>query len=397
MKRLIAIITAALLLFPVGAGAFTSTLNSDEAYESYTLFVPIRGKTGDEGETEVYLVDMDGELVHSWEYGTAGENFAWLEPDGTLWMRTGTAARPGDKTSDPKIIQMNQEGEVLWEASYENFHHDFAVLPSGNVILIAWEKLTEENADFFSGNIEWTDKLVELDANTLEEVWSWSAQEELDFSTMSTFGKESEVLHTNAVEYLNENPFTGEPALLISSKIQSTIHMIEYPSGEVLWEFSENLEGQHDPTFLENGNILIFNNGKKSSEVLEVDPLTNEVVWSYDAVGFASKFISGAQRLENGNTFITEGDDGHLFEVNSEGDVLWDMTPFTEGGTIFRAYKYSEYEIPWLLEDTPLEIEHVSPHDEVELEFWHYIAASSFILMLFFLIRKYTSKSGSVL
>ena len=93
---------------------------------------------------------------------------------------------------------------------------------------------------------------------------------------------------------------------------------------------------QHDPTLLDNGNILIFDNGwhaltapTPASRVIEVDPRTNQIQWEYKTKpgwDFFSAFISGAQRLPNGNTLICEGMTGRLFEVTYEGELVWEYT-----------------------------------------------------------------------
>jgi hypothetical protein len=117
------------------------------------------------------------------------------------------------------------------------------------------------------------------------------------------------------------------------------------------------LGGQHDLRWISAGypgagNLLVFNNnvpGAKPgrSAVLELrTPRTDsgyelsdsgifgpdEPVWSHvpeDPMAFFSPFVSGAQRLANGNTLITEGASGRFFEVNTDGDVLWNyMTPY---------------------------------------------------------------------
>ena len=80
-------------------------------------------------------------------------------------------------------------------------------------------------------------------------------------------------------------------------------------------------------------------------------------VWSYtNPSTFYSNHLSGAQRLPNGNTLITEGTSGHLFEVTPEGEVVWEyINPVTKTfGTVkvlddaipmtnavFRAYRYA--------------------------------------------------------
>jgi len=97
---------------------------------------------------------------------------------------------------------------------------------------------------------------------------------------------------------------------------------------------------------------MVFNNNVPNvtagySLVLEIEPpLTDEGYtlskngmfvpeaskWTYiakDTLSFYSPFISGAHRLHNGNTFITEGARGRYFEVNKSGDILWEyMTPY---------------------------------------------------------------------
>ncbi|MBL8768161.1 MAG: hypothetical protein JNL94_12375, partial [Planctomycetes bacterium] len=39
---------------------------------------------------------------------------------------------------------------------------------------------------------------------------------------------------------------------------------------------------------------------------------------------FFSSFISGAQRLTNGNTLICSGENGRIFEVTADGEIVWD-------------------------------------------------------------------------
>jgi uncharacterized protein (UPF0248 family) len=127
------------------------------------------------------------------------------------------------------------------------------------------------------------------------------------------------------------------------------------------------VSGQHAPTPLPNGNVLIFDNGVHRpddsmpySRVIEVDPKTNEIAWKYQdspAWNFFSPRMGGAQRLPNGNTLIAESSYGRIFEVTKEGDVVWEyVNPFfgtplfggrkgSKSNHIFRAYRYSEEEI----------------------------------------------------
>jgi hypothetical protein len=91
------------------------------------------------------------------------------------------------------------------------------------------------------------------------------------------------------------------------------------------------------------------------SRVLEIDPVTLEVVWSNmpenaDAFipegGFRiySGFISSAQRLPNGNTLVTEGAGGRLLEVTPDYEIVWEYVSPYPGRkrkitTVYRAYR----------------------------------------------------------
>ena len=107
------------------------------------------------------------------------------------------------------------------------------------------------------------------------------------------------------------------------------------------------------------GNMLVFNNGQGrpagdyssvDEVVLPVDgsgnyPLTpgeaygpSTAVWTYEApvlTDFYAKFISGAQRLPNGNTLIDDGTHGVFFEVTSPGETVWKyVNPVAAGGPL---------------------------------------------------------------
>jgi len=68
-------------------------------------------------------------------------------------------------------------------------------------------------------------------------------------------------------------------------------------------------------------------------------------VWTYSKPDtFQASLLSGADRLENANTFISSGPQGRLFEVTSAGDIVWEYwSPYggnsSSGFTLFRALK----------------------------------------------------------
>jgi hypothetical protein len=117
--------------------------NPAEAYGGYTLFAPSTSTT-------TYLIDQQGNEVHRWA-SDATPMTAQLMPDGTLYRaeRVNTAKlwAPGQSG---KIKRLDWDGNVLWSYTLANpnamMHHDFEVLPNGNVLLIAWERKTYDQA-----------------------------------------------------------------------------------------------------------------------------------------------------------------------------------------------------------------------------------------------------------
>jgi hypothetical protein len=83
--------------------------------------------------------------------------------------------------------------------------------------------------------------------------------------------------------------------------------------------------------------------------VVEFDPVSLRLVWEYAAEGFFSHYISCAQRLPNGNTLITEGAKGRLFEVTQQKKVVWEfVAPSGPKGTsaVYRAYRIPPQWVP---------------------------------------------------
>jgi len=133
----------------------------------------------------------------------------------------------------------------------------------------------------------------------------------------------------------------------------------------------DKLLGQHDVQWIHDGlpgagNIIAFGNGydnkRAYSTIVEITPDMNadgtynlgndgvfgpkELAWEYNPEPperFYSWFISGVQRLPNGNTLINQGAGAKIREVTPEGEIVWDYFyngEFDAPYTLFRARKY---------------------------------------------------------
>ena len=140
--------------------------------------------------------------------------------------------------------------------------------------------------------------------------------------------------------------------------------MISDNSGSMKWSYgAPNTAHQHHASWLSNGNVQIFDNGTHRkqgmpySKVIEVNPESNEVIWSYQGnprAQFFSGHISGAVRLPNNNCLITEGTSGRVLEITAGGEPVWEWwnpvfnSSANDGESmafLFRAYRYGvDYE-----------------------------------------------------
>jgi len=337
------------------------------AFDGYTLFSPAFGYME-------YLIDMNGLVVHRWP--VEHSQLAELLPNGNLlYDNYGYGLK-----------EIRPDGTVVW--SWEGpYHHDFQRLPDGDTILLIGRE-TPVIDGFYSPGLEpksmWTDFVIRINSSG-DVIWEFSFAEHVEeirrlsglpspvrYVKRDGAGREeewapSDWAHTNTIEVLPDTPLGREDSrfrrgnLLFSFRALDIIGVIDPRREEIVWAWGLGiLDGQHQPTMLEDGHILVFDNGtyRNWSREIEMDPATGEIVWSYDGGSkFFSPFRSGVQRLPNGNTLVCESDAGRIFEVTREGEVVWDYwSPFmgqgpeNQGRHIYRATRYTEEEVCPLLQ-----------------------------------------------
>jgi hypothetical protein len=349
--------------------------DTEKASNSYTLFSPVRGYHAD-------LLDPAGRIVHQWRHQEGIQHAKWL-PNGHLLAHTappqdneglehigGAANAMIELDADSKIvwrydnaynamIELDADSKIVWRYDNAYQHHDFQRLPNGHTLVIAWAKIPPEISARVQGGHAgkddpdwmWGDIVLEIDrrGRTLREWRSWEHLS-TDHHVMCPLESRKEWTHCNSIEVTP----TGD--WLLSFRLTNTVVIVDGKTGDVRWRWgAEQLSHQHNATWLDNGNILIFDNGchrvemPSFSSIVEVDPKTGNTPWTYAAepiLAFYSFMISGAQRLPNGNTFITEGATGRLFEITKERETVWEyVSPwivdsrFGPTPAVFRAYR----------------------------------------------------------
>jgi len=311
----------------------------------------------------VYLIDYTGEPVHEWTVGRGGyTNWCYLLPNGNLFTNERCDNPQGVVLTGSGLMrEYDWEGNLLWEHLDPWQHHDARKLPNGNTVYLAFTPLSEKDQARIRGGITGSESDNGIQGECIREVdstgkivWEWNFHE---------IGYEQFPLHPNANRWSRAHTNTVCPLpdgnYLISCKVLNLVFILSRETKEIIWHYQNNaMGGQHDAQMLNNGNILLFANGAYASDlhhsqVWELDPKTNQIVWSYknkdNPQSFFSPHIGGCQRLPSNNTLICEGAKGCVFEVSPSGEVVWEyVCPYTNDtpgfgkiNWLFRARHYA--------------------------------------------------------
>jgi hypothetical protein len=298
------------------------------------------------------LMGMDGTVLHTWAARLRDED-TWhhveAAPDGALFAIV----------KDRALVKLDWNSGILW-AARGRFHHDIAVRADGRIYaltrrdrLIVYNGLPlpilDDTITILSPEGEAESEISLYDilkplvpAGRMRGIWRWLlspsgmkqvAGRLLRFGHLLPNGSRADILHTNSIEIMRKavEGFCSEGDILLSVCELDMVLVLDPRSESVMWRWGPGyLSKQHYPTLLENGDVLIFDNGvaQGRSQVVELNPTTCEIVWTYEGDppgSFFSLSRGASQRLPNGNTLITESDKGHVFEVTMEGRKVWEF------------------------------------------------------------------------
>ncbi|WGF87427.1 arylsulfotransferase family protein [Marinivivus vitaminiproducens] len=326
------------------------------AVDGYTLFTTTNGSIAQ-------LVNMRGEVVHEWQVAfsdildetssienQAPDEFGFLEkahlfPNGDLLAVMASVDTPYGYG----LVKLDANSNVVWKY-LERVHHDVEPGADGRIYTLT-HRINQDNVpdrDHLKGpRIDDYLAVLSPEGQELQRVSILDAFLDTEFESILTRtrpGIPGDLLHANAIQpiegdLVDKMPFPAANTVLISLREIDALAAISLDTGKVVWMLRGSWVAQHDPDILPNGNILLFDNlggfaPDNHSRVLEVDPRTGGVVWSYRGTPehpFDS-FIRGSQeRLANGNTLITESTGSRVFEVTPEGDIVWEyLSPVRE-------------------------------------------------------------------
>lgn len=317
-------------------------------------------------EPSAFLLSMDGEVLHRWHRPFSA---VWNEdaavrqpqPDSHVFMRKAMVFPNGDLLAIYEgvgdtpygygLVKLDRDSNVIW--SYlQSAHHDFDIAPDGSIVVLTHEIVDaplEQLDHLATPRID--DFIVFLSPDGVEQqkiplldVVDRSIYRQMLFA-VSSFAV-GDALHTNSVHVITEeeaqNFAFGEAGqILVSFRELGAVGVVDPDAQELVWAVKAYWVLQHDPRILDNGNILLFDNGggyngpAGRSRALEFDPATMQIVWEYGGTPEApldSAIRSYVQRLGNGNTLITESNGGRILEVDAAGEIVWEYVNPVRGG-----------------------------------------------------------------
>lgn len=309
---------------------------------------------------------------------------------------------------DTGIVEMDMLGNVLQvippsAAGVPGFHHEVRLLPDGNLVTLGIE-VRPIVYQFGDNEVTYNvvaDVVTEFTRDG-ELVHAYSAFDFLDPSStkedfhlpfwdqfLTVEGGTKDWMHTNGIAY-----DARDDSFILSVRHLDWLVKVDRASGVAKWRMGENGDfamtngGEwfyhtHAPEMLDNGHIMVFDNGNRRPGVELADLFSRGLELSFDeeSMGvttaweyrgetpFYSQFVGDCDRLENGNVLINDGgrvkdqtlpllavDNTRwcrLIEVTDGGEVVWEleMKDFSSGAvgtSSFRAIRIDSLYAPAL-------------------------------------------------
>jgi len=300
-----------------------------------------------------YLMDMDGRVLHQWTYDFwdvwPNADVPARDPDTQFWRRAHVFEN-GDLLAIYDwlgLIKLDKDSNLLW-AYPGTCHHDLWVADDGTIYTLEQEAAVIPRINPTRPVLVDFIAVLSPGGRLIRRVPLLEAFERSNYAALlHRMRPAGDVFHTNTIEVLDgrlalRSPAFREGNVLVCVRNIETIAVVDLDAGSVVWALAGRWSRQHQPTVLDNGHMLVFNNeagadavGEPVSEVIEIDPFTQEVFWSYrggEDGPLYSATCGSNQRLSNGNTLITESDNGRAFEVTPDKEIVWEfVSPYRAG------------------------------------------------------------------
>jgi len=372
------------LLLILLLSSFTTAILA-QGFNGYALYNAQNSQTA-------YLIDEDSKIAYSWSCKNNGNYTVFLKEDGNLLRQavvTGATLRGA--AYGGIIEEYDKDANVVWSFTYSTAalqaHHDFAVLPNGNVLLTAWEvkSIAELSAVGYTSTREkWPTHIIEVqrDGTGGKIVWEWHLWDhmiqdkdnakpnfgvvkdhpelmDINVASSNTRARDGDWFHVNGIDY-NEDL----DQIVFSSRFMSEFYIIDHSTstaeaathsggkagkgGDFLFRYGNPANygatgtkavyaAVHDPRWIKKGRpyagyIQFFNNEGGTARASVVDAINPEM--AVDGYNY---------KMTNGTFQPTSNELRHTCLTNSTGQSASDR--MSNGNIFVNVSKKYMYEV----------------------------------------------------
>jgi Arylsulfotransferase (ASST) len=363
-------------------GVGVVTYVREKAFPGVTLLTSFLGKNNG-----LRLIDMDGKILHEWNMSYED---IWRDQERPVdrihddWKTEihGALLYPnGDVVFNYEgagLVKVSRCAQPIWRLSHRT-HHSIFRDSDGNLWVpgfrryeeaqerwpLLWAPIRDDLIFKISpeGQILREISLLDVIYNSNEEAIlfadrSWGVGHNRDRRAPIR----ADITHLNDIEVLDPAAAAAFPLfapgdLLVSMRNINTIAVIDPKAERIKWRMTGPFLRQHDPDFLPNGWISVYDNhseGKVAkalggSRILQIDPGRHQTTVTYEGSGqdersFYTEIRGKHQYLPNGNILITEFGTGRAFEVARDGEIVWSfLNARWDEDSVFELMEASRY------------------------------------------------------
>ncbi|MEZ4707561.1 MAG: aryl-sulfate sulfotransferase [Caldilineaceae bacterium] len=255
-------------------------------------------------------------------------------------------------------------------------NHEVLVLPNGNVLYMIYDARTVDMSQIAPGGLPNATVLglVLQEQDPAGNIaFEWQSWDHIPITDTN------QDLTLPVIDYIHGNSIDvdDDGHLLLSSRHIDEVTKIDHQTGEIIWRLggkanqftflddSRPFIKQHDARRLDNGNLLLFDNGdgqfgddpvvtperysRAAEYALDEVNMTATLVWEYRHTPDVYTFAMGnAQRLPNGNTLIGWGSTyPTLSEVTPDGAKAFELTLGPGPQPNIPQTSYRAFRFPW--------------------------------------------------
>jgi len=160
---------------------------NDKAQPGYTLFTTLNTQN-------TYLIDNCGNVVNRWQSEHRSGSTAYLLNNGNMVRAVNLPNVPLNRGGGGGGIEMmDWNSKIIWSFTYNTplarQHHDILPLPGGNILVLAWQVRSKDEAIAagrdpvtIADGVIWSEEIIEVKPvypTGFEIVWKWNLWDHL--------------------------------------------------------------------------------------------------------------------------------------------------------------------------------------------------------------------------